>query len=173
MRRSCGNVVRQRLLWLWDQTGVGWCPDKTDMMTIKPSSDISNLPPDFISIEPLSPRSPTLYSEWDYLCRNTSHQIKTELFTRSWEGWLGDLSSHSPFKHFDRVSHFLSKLQCMREFLWFQSKQCHLVVCPSPAVRAMGTISAGMPCYHQPWARCLLTSYWLLAWHPGLWLGRL
>ena len=56
-----------------------------------------------------------------------------------------------------------------QKFLWFQSKQCHLVV-PSLAVRRMGTISAGMPCYRQPWAEWLLTSHWLPGWHPGLWL---
>ena len=52
-------------------------------------------------------------------------------------GWLWALNSHSPFKHFDRVSYFPSKLQCMRESLWFQSKQCHLV-CPIPGCQGDG-----------------------------------
>ena len=36
----------------------------------------------------------------------------------------------------------------------------------------MGTISAGMSCYHQPWARWLLTSHWLMPCHQSLWLVR-
>ena len=36
----------------------------------------------------------------------------------------------------------------------------------------MGTISAGMSCYHQPWAQWLLTSHWLMPCHQSLWLVR-
>ena len=37
----------------------------------------------------------------------------------------------------------------------------------------MGTISAGMSCYHQPWAQWLLPSHWLMTCHQSLWLVRM